>query len=91
MTTPTKPKQDNGELLAKWFSIPATPKRKRTPRIVRLLEEKGYSVEKCEGYREDGRLGTTWEVWHPDVQGVTAIYDRLCDIPEENGGIPLNQ
>jgi len=81
MNSPTKPKQDNGELLAKWFSIPSTPKRKRTPRIVRLLKEKGYAVEKC---------GTTWEVWHSDVQGVTAIYDRLCDIPEEDGGIPLN-
>ncbi len=80
--------QDNGELLAKWFSIPA-PKRKRVPRVVRLLNAKGYAVEKTEGYRDNGRLGTVWEVFHPDVQGVVAIYDRLRDIPEDDGGIPL--
>lgn len=70
----------DSELLAKFFSIPAKPKAKRIPKVVRLLNAKGYEVEKY----EDG-----WEVSHPKAQGVVAIYDRLSDIPEEDGGISI--
>lgn len=54
------------------FTIPVKPKKKRKSLIVHRVEKAGYSIEKVNG---------KWEVYHNDDHSVTAIYDRLKDIP----------
>ena len=48
------------------------PKVKRKSKIVQRIEDAGYHIEKT---------GREWHVWHKDDHSVTAIYDRLRDIP----------
>jgi len=48
------------------------PKAKRKSPVVTRVENAGYSIEKVNG---------KWEVYHNDDHSVTAIYDRLRDIP----------
>ena len=57
---------------SEFFAIPSPPKHKRKHRVLKALEAKGFHYQ---------RVGKTWEVWHDDIPGVTAIYDRLSDIP----------
>jgi len=54
------------------FTIPVKPKVKRKSHIVQRIEDAGYHIEKT---------GREWHVWHKDDHSVTAIYDRLRDIP----------
>lgn len=54
------------------FTIPVKPKVKRKSKIVQRIEDAGYHIEKT---------GSEWHVWHKDDHSVTAIYDRLRDIP----------
>ena len=54
------------------FTIPVKPKAKRKSKIVQRIEDAGYHIEKT---------GQEWHVWHKDDHSVTAIYDRLRDIP----------
>ena len=51
---------------------PVKPKIKSKSKIVQRIEDAGYHIEKT---------GQEWHVWHKDDHSVTAIYDRLKDIP----------
>lgn len=57
------------------FTVPVTttkPKVKRKSKVVKRVEDAGYVMEK---------VGREWHVWHKDDHSVTAIYDRLRDVP----------
>ena len=56
------------------FTIPveSKPKVKRKSKVVKRVEDAGYVMEK---------VGREWHVWRKDDHSVTAIYDRLRDVP----------
>ena len=62
--------------LAHIFSIPVQRRATATRinRTVARVKADGFNIERC---------GRQWEVWSdkPEHAGVTAIYDRLSDIP----------
>jgi len=47
-------------------------KVKRKSKVVKRVEDAGYVMEK---------VGREWHVWRKDDHSVTAIYDRLRDVP----------
>ena len=59
-----------------YIKAKAEPKKKRVPKVVLALRERGYGIER----ESDG-----WHVWHNEKNpGNEAIYDRLSDIDEES-------